>query len=86
MKKFIKGIIDWLGISNRWKHLVGGIIIGLGANTPYCAAYAGIGIAASLELKDYLWGGKPDWIDFALTVLGVVIGYLLRVITLKYIF
>lgn len=25
MKKFI----DWLGMSNRWKHLIGGLIIGI---------------------------------------------------------
>ena len=71
----IKG---WLFESNRWKHLVGGILIGAGANDWYCAAYAGVGVAAALELKDKLWGGKPDWIDFALTVAGVAIGYTLR--------
>ena len=71
-------IMSWLSKSNRWKHLVGGILIGVGANTVYCAAYAGIGIASALELKDKLWGGQWDWIDWSLTVLGVAIGYATR--------
>lgn len=76
MKKFWK----WLKESNRWKHTVGGILIGLGADSNYCAAYAGIGVAAALELKDKMWGGKWDWIDFGLTVGGVFVGRLIRVI------
>lgn len=72
-------VIAWLKSSNRWKHAVGGIIIGLGADSNYCAAYAGIGVAGALELKDKLWGGKWDWIDFCLTVGGVIIGRLIRI-------
>ncbi len=74
----MKKIIRWLGTSNRDKHLVGGVLIGLGANTPYCAAYAGVGVAAALEFKDKSWGGKWDWIDFGCTVVGVVVGHLIR--------
>lgn len=74
----MKKIINWFKESNRWKHLVGGVIVGAGANDLYCAAYAGVGVAGALELKDYLWGGKPDIIDFLLTVGGVGIGYGLR--------
>lgn len=70
----------WLRESNRSKHLIGGIMIGAGANGLYCAAYAGLGVAAALELKDKLWGGQPDWIDFAITVAGVAVGYGLRII------
>lgn len=25
----MKKLIEWLGMSNRWKHLVGGLIIGI---------------------------------------------------------
>ena len=71
-------LFNWLKESNRYKHLIGGILIGLGANSVYCAAYAGIGVASALELKDKLHGGKWDWIDWALTVGGVAIGYGLR--------
>lgn len=76
----MKKVIKWLGESNRSKHLVGGMMIGVGADGLYCAAYAGLGVAAALELKDKLWGGQPDWIDFAVTVAGVAVGYLVRVI------
>lgn len=71
-------MINWLKQSNRWKHLLGGFIIGLGANSVYCAAYATVGVASALEFKDHLWGGKWDWIDWSLTVLGGAVGYLLR--------
>ena len=70
--------MSWLFESNRWKHLVGGVLIGIGASDAYCAAYAGIGVASALELKDKLWGGKLDIIDWLLTVGGVAIGYALR--------
>ena len=35
-------------------------------------------VDAALELKDELWGGKWDWIDFGCTVAGVVVGRLIR--------
>lgn len=79
----MKKIWNWLKESNRLKHFIGGVFTGIGANSLYCAAYAGVGVAAALELKDYQWGGKPDWIDFSLTVLGVAIGYCIRVLILK---
>lgn len=73
-----KELISWLESSNRWKHLGGGFIIGLGADDIFCAAYAGAGIASALELKDKLWGGEWDWYDWACTVAGVVSGYFTR--------
>ena len=75
----LKKILNWFKESNRWKHLLGGIIIGLGSNSIYCAVYVGLGISSALELKDKLWGGKWDWIDWTLTVVGVAIGYLIRI-------
>ena len=74
----MKKIWQWLKDSNRLKHLVGGVAVGLGANDWYCAEYVGVGVAGSLEFKDYQWGGKPDWIDFTLTFVGVNIGYTIR--------
>lgn len=71
-------IITWFKSSNRWKHFVGGVAIGLGADDTYCAAYTGVLVASSLEMKDKLWGGKWDWIDWSLTIAGVLIGYLIR--------
>nr|DAK13837.1 MAG TPA: hypothetical protein [Caudoviricetes sp.]DAT49843.1 MAG TPA: hypothetical protein [Microviridae sp.]DAY14141.1 MAG TPA: hypothetical protein [Bacteriophage sp.] len=57
---------------------MGGMLIGAGANSLYCAAYAGIGVATALELKDKAWGGKADVIDWRLTVGGVAIGFGVR--------
>lgn len=52
----MKKIITWLKSSNRGRHIVGGFLIGLGADDTYCALYAGAGVAGALELKDKLWG------------------------------
>lgn len=76
----MKKIVKWLKESNRFKHIIGGVLIGMGANSTYCAVYAGIGVAATLELKDHLWGGKWDWIDFGITVAGVIVGRLIRMV------
>ena len=76
----MQNIINWFKESNRYKHFVGGVVIGLGANDLYCAAYAGAGVASAMELKDKLWGGEPDWIDFSLTFVGSLIGYGLRLV------
>lgn len=74
----MKKIIEWLSASNRWKHLVGGLVIGLGSDDWYCAMYSSIGVAAALELKDKMWGGQWDWIDLSLTVTGAVVGHSIR--------
>lgn len=71
-------IKQFLFTSNRHKHLLGGVVIGAFANSLYCAAYVGVGVATALELKDKLWGGKPDIVDWTLTIVGVVLGYVLR--------
>ena len=76
----MKKIWKWLLVSNRWKHFVGGLLIGLGANTNYCAAYAGLLTALTLEYKDKAHGSKWDWIDFILTLAGVVFGRLIRIL------
>lgn len=68
-------IVSWLKESNHYKHLLYGIIIGVGSDNWYCAEYTGIGIASALELKDKMHGGKFDWVDLSLTVIGVNIGF-----------
>lgn len=74
----MKKIIEWLKKSHRWMHLLIGLLIGFGAMSVYCAAYAGIGVAVTSELKDKLWGGLWDWIDFILTIVGVAMGYVIH--------
>lgn len=68
-------MITWLRESNRWKHLVGGYVIGLASSDAWCATLSGVGIASALEYKDKAWGGKWDWIDWSLTVAGVIVGF-----------
>lgn len=75
----MRKLFKWLKESDRYKHLLGGIAIGAFANSLYCAAYAGVGVATALELKDKLWGGKFDLIDLSLTLAGVAIGYGVRI-------
>jgi len=68
--------MKWLKESDRWKHLLGGILIGLlSLGNWYTAALAGVGVASALELKDKLWYGNWDWIDWAITIAGVAIGF-----------
>lgn len=75
----MRKLFTWLKESNRYKHLLGGIAIGAFANSLYCAAYAGVGVATALELKDKLWGGKFDIVDLSLTLAGAAIGYGVRI-------
>lgn len=75
----MRKLFTWLKESNRYKHLLGGIAIGAFANSLYCAAYAGLGVATALELKDKLWGGKFDFVDLSLTLAGAAIGYGVRI-------
>ena len=75
----MKKLFTWLKESDRYKHLIGGIAIGAFANSLYCAAYAGLGVATALELKDKMWGGKFDLVDLSLTLAGVAIGYGVRI-------
>ena len=77
MKK--KGI-ELFSKSNRWKHFVGGVMIGLGADDWYCACYTGAGVGGALELNVVLHGGSWDWTDFALTAGGAVVGHSIRVV------
>lgn len=74
----MKRIWNWLKDSNRLQHLGLGFVYGLGADDCYSAIYGGAGVAGALEFKDYQWGGNPDWIDFTLTLVGVMCGYGVR--------
>lgn len=78
MKDFIQKAVKWVHESNRDKHLLGGLLIGFLATDLYCALYAGCAAGGAMELKDKLYGGKADAIDFGLTALGSLIGYALR--------
>lgn len=66
----------WFTASNRWKHFVGGAMIGLGADGWYCAMYTGAAVGGAMEMKDKMWGGRWDWTDWVCTVAGAAAGRL----------
>ena len=66
----MKKLIDWWKASNRWKHFF--FAIPLGA---VCGAHFTTGVGLGMEVKDRLYGGKADFVDFALTAVGGVIGH-----------
>ena len=65
----------WIKESNRWKHLIGGFILGL-VLTVLCA----LGCAGGMEFKDKQWGGRWDWLDFLATVIVGVLGQAVQVL------
>lgn len=73
----MKKIIDWLKDSNRLKHLFGGFILGV-----FLTVLCSLGCAGGMEYKDKAWGGRWDWIDFALTVAGGVVGQAVQVLVI----
>ena len=56
----MKKIIAFLKMSNRYKHLIGGLMVGLLGFTPWTAFYAAAIAASCLELKDTLRGSPWD--------------------------
>lgn len=66
----MKKLINWWKASNRWKHFL--FAIPLGA---VCGAHFTTGVGLGMEIKDHLYGGKVDFVDFALTAVGGFIGH-----------
>lgn len=77
----MKKLIKWLKDSDRYKHLIGGVLIGFvpchWCDGVYASAVAGL----CLEFKDKEHGGSWDWIDTAMTIAGGAIGATLRLLT-----
>ena len=65
----------WLKESNRQKHLLYAIPIGL-----VFTILAVLGCAFGMEFKDKEYGDKFDWLDVAATMMGGAIGQLLQII------
>ena len=63
-------IISFLKESNRYKHLIGGLLVGLCAMSPWGAVWSAVVAASCLELKDKLHGCTWDWTDWTCTVIG----------------
>lgn len=84
----MKKIINFLKESNRWFHLIGGalavlavaflspmILVTFGAiiAISLIAIQAVSFIAVALEMKDVQGGGKFDWTDLAVTIIGSIL-------------
>lgn len=65
----------WLKESNRQKHLLYAIPIGL-----VFTILAVLGCAFGMEFEDKEYGNKFDWLDIAATMIGGAIGQLLQII------
>lgn len=79
----IKRYFKWFLESNRYKHFMGGFGIGFLSCNAYCATLVGVSVGGAMEFKDWQWGGKPDLIDFAMTILGTAIGFGTRLVMLS---
>lgn len=69
-RKWYEKVIQWWKASNRWKHFL--FAIPLGA---VCGAPLTTGVGLGMEIKDHLYGGRADFVDFLLTAVGGVIGH-----------
>ena len=67
--------MSWIKESNRQKHLLYAIPIGL-----VFTILAVLGCAFGMEFKDKEYGDKFDWLDIAATMIGGAIGQLLQII------
>lgn len=63
----------WLNESNRKKHFLYAIPLGL-VFTILCV----LGTASALEFKDTQYGNKWDWLDWIATMLGGIIGQIVQ--------
>ena len=68
--KWHEKVLQWWKASNRWKHFL--FAIPLGA---VCGAHFTTGVGLGMEIKDHLYGGKADFVDFLLTAVGGAIGH-----------
>ncbi|WP_301746650.1 hypothetical protein [uncultured Duncaniella sp.] len=66
----MKKIFTFLKQSNRYKHLVGGFLVGIFAYNALGALYSATVAGSCLELKDKLHGCPWDWIDWLMTIAG----------------
>lgn len=65
----------WLTESNRQKHFLYAIPIGL-VFTILCV----LGVASGMEFKDKEYGNQWDWLDWTATMLGGLVGQLIQII------
>lgn len=69
--------MSWFTESNRNKHFFYAIPVGF-----FFTILCVLGCASGMEFKDWQWGGKPDIVDWAATMLGGLIGQALQALLL----
>lgn len=69
-RKWYQKIADWWKASNRWKHFLFAIPLGAVCGAPFTT-----GVGLGMEVKDHLYGGRADFVDFLLTAVGGAIGH-----------
>lgn len=69
-QKWYQKIADWWKASNRWKHFLFAIPLGAVCGAPFTT-----GVGLGMEIKDHLYGGRADFVDFLLTAVGGAIGH-----------
>lgn len=78
--KWHEKVLRWWRASNRWKHFLFAIPLGAVCGAPFTT-----GVGLGMEVKDHLYGGKADFVDFALTAVGGAIGHgVMLVVGLNY--
>lgn len=73
--------MKWFWESNRYKHFFYAIPVGFLLTTIF-----GAGVATGMEFKDKKQGNSWDWIDWGCTVVGSLVGDLLRTLCIFAIF
>lgn len=69
-RKWYEKVLQWWKASNRWKHFLFAIPLGAVCGAPFTT-----GVGLGMEVKDHLYGGRADFVDFLLTAVGGVIGH-----------
>lgn len=69
-RKWYTKMLDWWKASNRWKHFLFAIPLGAVCGAPFTT-----GVGLGMEVKDHLYGGRADFVDFLLTAVGGAIGH-----------
>lgn len=79
--KWYEKVIQWWKASNRWKHFLFAIPLGAVCGAPFTT-----GVGLGMEVKDHLYGGRADFVDFLLTAVGGAIGHgVMLVVGLDYV-
>lgn len=77
----MKKLINWWKASNHWKHFLFAVPLGAVCGAPFTT-----GVGLGMEIKDHLYGGKADFVDFLLTAVGGAIGHgVMLVVGLDYV-